>query len=296
MAWNRDLTRVAVTSQDDVSTTLLWDYEKQRVIGTFHSFVHGQPCDVCLAWSPDGQRILQVTSNSSQNNVICWKVEGQQTIYTANNQSISDAWRMRWSPDGRHAAVIGVSTFVVFSSDNGQELFAQQLNNEAPTAIAWSPTGDRLALLVGNTISKAITLRIWDVATGSLIAHLDQASVQYDSFDDLAALIWIPGGNELVVAASKRLWLTSADDDGIAVPLGTFTDDNLYYILDMAPDGTRLAVSDASRIAIWNVRERRQEQELSRGRSPSFIEAMSWVSPSQIAIIDGSFNRVVLTR
>lgn len=151
---------------------------------------------------------------------------------------------------------------------------------------------------IAQTTGERHTQRVrysYYAATGSLIAHLDQTSVHYDSFDDLAALVWIPGGNELVVAASKRLWMTSVDD--IAIPLDTFTNNNLnYYILDIASDGTSLAVVDEDRIAIWNVRERRQEQVLFRGASPSFIQAMGWISASQIAIIDGSYNRIVLTR
>lgn len=297
MVWSRDLTQVVIPSEDDVSTMGLWDYEKQRIIGTLHSPVRSSLSDMSLAWSPDGRRIVQVTSDSSQDNVICWNTKTQKAIYTAKNRSISGIGMMHWSPDGRHIAMIAGTTFVVLNSNDGQGLFTQPLQeNDVPSALAWSPTGDRLAFLLGNTASNALTLLIWNAMTRSWLAHLRQENVLYDSYDGWPAMAWVPGRNELVMAVNKTLLLVSMENQ--AVFLESFTGYINEYALAFAPDGNIFAVTDGERIAIWNVQERRQEQVLFRGISPgpSFIREMSWMSTSQIAIVDESFNRIVLTR
>jgi WD40 repeat protein len=243
-AWTRDLARLAITPEDDMSKILLWDYLAQRIVGTFHSPVSGQSLstDLALDWSPDGRRVLQVTNDSSQANVMCWDVATQKTVYAATNPHISDVWLVFWSPDGRLAAVIGNATFVVLNSDNGQARFVQQLSkNDTPIAIAWSPTGERLAFLLANTTTNAITLCIWDVATNTVIAHLKQANVQYNSYDGwTAALAWVPGKNELVMVADKTLQVVSTENH--AFILEHFTDFMNDYTLAFAPDGNSLAV------------------------------------------------------
>ncbi|HEU5379077.1 MAG TPA: WD40 repeat domain-containing protein [Ktedonobacteraceae bacterium] len=297
MVWNRDLTQVIIPSENDASTMALWNYEKQRIIGTLHSPVSSSLSDMSLAWSPDGRRILQVTSDPSRENVICWDALTQQAIYTAKNRSISEAGGMYWSPDGRHVALFAGTAFIVLNSSDGQGLFTQPLKeNDVPSAFAWSPTGDRLAFLLGNTASNAFTLHIWDIMTRSWIAHLHLANVQYDSYYSSANLAWVPGTNELVMAVNTTLWLVSTENH--VVFLENFTGYINEYTLAFAPDGKALAVTDGEQIAIWNVQERRQEQVLFRGTSPgpSLLRKMSWLNASQIAIIDESYNRIVLTR
>lgn len=299
-AWTRDLARLAITPEDDTSKILLWDYAAQRVIGTLHSPISVQSLSVDLAldWSPDGQHILQVTNDSSQANVICWNVTTQKTVYTATNPHISGVWLVLWSPDGRLAAVVGNATVVVLNGDNGQARFVQQLGkNDTPIAIAWSHTGDRLAFLLADTTTNAITLCIWDVATNTVIAHLKQANVQYNSYDGwTAALAWVPGKNELVMVADKTLQVVSTENH--AFILEHFTDFMNDYALAFASDGNSLAVTSGEKIAIWNINEHRQEQALFRGisPSPSLIQATSWLNASQIAILDDSYNRTILTR
>lgn len=297
MVWNRNLTQVAIPSENDASTMALWDYEKQRIIGTLHSPVSSSLSDLSLAWSLDGRRILQVTSDPSQDNVICWDTMTQQAIYTAKNRSISETGGMYWSPDGRHVAIFAGTAFIVLNSSDGQGFFTQPLKeNDVPSAFAWSPTGDRLAFLSGNTTSNAFTLLIWDVTTRSWTAHLHQANVQYDSYYGWGALAWVPGTNELVMAVNTTLWLVSTENQ--AVFLENFTGYIHEYALAFAPDEKTFAVTDGERIAIWNVQERRQQQVLFRGISPgpSLIREMSWISASQIAFVDDSYNRIVLTR
>lgn len=297
MVWNRDLTQVAIPSEDGARTMVLWDYEKQRIIGAFHSPVSSSLDNLSLAWSPDGRRILQITSDPSQENVICWDTLTQKAIYTAKNRNISGAGMMRWSPDGRYIAMVAGTTFVVLNSNDGQGLFAQPLKeNDVSSAFAWSPTGDRLAFLSGNTTSNAFTLHIWDAMTRSWIAHLPLTNVEYDSYYSWADLAWVSGTNKLVMAVNTTLLLVSTENQ--VVFLEHFTGYIHEYALAFAPDGKTLAVTDGERIAIWNVQERRQEQVLFRGTSPgpSFLRKMSWLNASQIAIIDESYNRIVLTR
>lgn len=297
MVWNDDLTQVVIPSEDDASTMVLWDYEKQRIIGTLHSPVSSSLSDMSLAWSPDGQRIVQVTSDSSQENVICWDTKTQKALYTAKNRSISGAGMMHWSPDGRHIAIVAGTTLIVLNSNNGQGIFTQPLQeNDIPSALAWSPTGDRLAFLLGNTASNALTLLIWDTMTRSWRAHLRLGNVQYNSYDDWSAMAWVPGKNELVMAVDKTLLLVSTENQ--TAFLESFTGYINEYALVFAPDGSIFAVTDGEKIAIWDVQERRQEQVLFRGisPSPSLIREISWISASQIAIVDESYNRLVLTR
>lgn len=294
MAWNADLTRVAVTPDDDSSTTLLWDYEQQRLIGTLHTSTSNIIPDLCLAWSPDGKRVLQVTSDGGQNNITCWDVRTQQTIYASHSTSVSDAWRLYYSPDGRLAAVIGDGSCVVLDANNGKEWIVPSLDRETPTAVAWSPTGTYVAFLLGSKSSGEMALAIWDTWTRQQVTRLIQTSVTYDSYDDLAALAWFPPGNQLMIAASKRLWLVSMNN--AQIPLTRFTGDTNFYILDVSPDASTLAVLDSDRIALWDIRTHQRTKVFFRGNNPSWVEAMKWVNASQIAIIDGSYNRVLLQR
>ncbi|HEU5375390.1 MAG TPA: WD40 repeat domain-containing protein [Ktedonobacteraceae bacterium] len=297
MVWNRDLTQVVIPSENDASTMALWDYEKRRIIRTLHSPVSSSLSDLSLAWSPDGRRILQVTSDPSQENVICWDTRTQKAISTAKNRSISDAGMMSWSPDGRHVALFAGTAFIVLNSSDGQGLFTQPLQeNEVPSAFAWSPTGDRLAFLPGNTASNAFTLLLWDIMTRSWIAHLHLANVQYDSYHGWADLAWVSGTNELVMAVNTTLLLVSTENQ--VVFLENFTGYIHEYALAFAPDEKTLAVTDGEKIAIWNVQERRQEQVLFRRTppGPSLLRKMSWLNAPQIAIINESYKRIVLTR
>lgn len=299
MAWSHDLNKVAVTPFDDTSATFLWNYEQQRVFGTLRPFGHKQISSSGLAWSPDGRQLLQIANGPGQNqttSVICWDVQAQQKIYTTLSKSgISDPWKIRWSPDGQQIAIIGSGQLVVINANDGQEIFSQEFSNEETADLSWSSTSDRLALLLGNNSSKEISLLIWDTHTRQLGDHLPQSDAQYDTFDSAMALTWLTEAS-IAIVARKKFWLISLQD-GANLPLATFNGgfgglNN--YLLARSPDNSRLMVNDNGNLAIWNIQELKVERKIFLGYQPPFIQTLSWITNSQIAMIESLSTRVVL--
>lgn len=299
MAWSHDLNTVAITPFDDTSATFLWNYEQQRVYGTLRPFGHEPISSSGLAWSPDGQRLLQIATNPGQDQttvVICWDVQAQQKIYTtASKSALSDPWKIRWSPGRQHIALIGNSQLVVLNANDGQEIFFQKFSNEEIADLSWSSTGDRLALLFGNASTKEISLLIWDTHTHQPGDLLPQSTTQYDTFDSAMALTWLTEAS-IAIVARKKFWLISLQD-GTNLPLATFNDGfgglNNYGLV-RSPDKRRLLVNDNGNLAIWNIQELKVERKIFLGYQPPLIERLSWITNSQIAMIESLNTRVVL--
>lgn len=299
MAWSHDLNKVAITPFDDTSATFLWNYEQQRVFGILRPFGHEQISSSGLAWSPDGRRLLQIATDPGQDqttSVICWDVQGQQKIYTTpSKSSISDPWKILWSPDGQQIALIRSGQLVVINANDGQEIFSQEFPNEEIADLSWSFTSDRLALLFGNTSSKEISLLVWDIHTHQPGDLLPQSNTQYNTFDSAMALTWLTEAS-IAIVARKKFWLISLQD-GANLPLATFNggfgglND---YLLARSPDNNRLLVNDNGNLAIWNIQELKVERKIFLGYQPPFLKTLNWITNSQIAMIESLSTRVVL--
>lgn len=143
-----------------------------------------------------------------------------------------------WSPDGRQLAYFGgerVTQLIIYDTATRQSrVLVRGTNASSPVSAAWSPAGDRLALVQGGSFvtESVVTLVGLDGA--------GMGTPMRDSSDPA----WLPGGQRLTarsVASGPLLWFFDADgaqDSALVL-------DSLGYLhaLAWSPDGEHVALS-----------------------------------------------------
>lgn len=124
-----------------------------------------------VAFLPDGERFVTGGGDST---VRVWRVSDGKCLRTFNHEG--PVWAVAASPDGKTVAAAGTDANVgpalksvprVWDLDTGKVLFRLEGHTRGVTAIAYSPSGDRLA-----TSSYDGTARVWSAKDGHLLATL----------------------------------------------------------------------------------------------------------------------------
>ena len=151
------------------------------------------------------------------------------------------------------------------------------------TAVAWSPDGALIA-----SASADATIRLWDAASGDLLAALDGHE------DSVSALAWSPDGQRLASASwdrTVRVWDLSA---GPEKAKATITIQGLeHYVIALAwsPDGMALVTGGRDGgVRLWHAADGKPWADL--GKHESDVRAVSW-SPDGARIVTGGLDGTV---
>ncbi len=175
---------------------VLWDVQARKVVKalTYNARVRS------VSLSQDG-KLLATFDNGGGIEVRDWASERILTNVVVSLPRYTAAGVVVFSPDGRLLA-IGEDYGRVRLLDlrKGSFLLLPTQLGVAVTALAFSPTGDRLAAGHGYGMG---TIRLWDVGSGEICGLLTNHT------DDIRALAFTPDGKQLVSASRDwtiRMW------------------------------------------------------------------------------------------
>jgi RNA polymerase sigma factor (sigma-70 family) len=166
-----------------------------------------------LAFSPDGARLLSVTSAALQ----MWDVASGKVVYTVESKDrIRTA---RFSPDGKWLAVAAGGWSIAFwDAATGKERGRTQRDTDYAEQFAFSPDGKTFASLARH----GSAVHIWDVPSGRLhtepVGHThwphafsfapDGRRVATGALDG-SVHVWDPATGEPLVHIKRREWVRS---------------------------------------------------------------------------------------
>lgn len=187
-----------------------------------------------LAWSPDGS--LLATTSPTDPEISLWTADGTRVAGLAGVASYGGA-TLAWSADGHRLAVGAydgsdgaIDVWDVTSPATPTQLahIVVALGG-APTAIAISPDGTRVAAAAG------VAFETYDVASGVAHGYFTGPTHEID------ALAYSPDG-ATIASGAEAIDLWRADSDGNAALVTSFPSAGMTITsLAWSPDGTRLA-------------------------------------------------------
>jgi WD40 repeat protein len=204
-----------------------------------------------MAFSPDGHTLAVAGSDY----VTIWNVEANrqkvtmQYVVEIDNHgvdwvSISD---VDFSPDGKLLAVVKKGQ-VFFRDTQEWKRWPIKLDTTKDEQawkgiyeLAFSPNGKKVA-----TVNTNYEVKLWDVETGQLIISLtDPSNEKMEGYED-ASFTFSPDGRLLLLASKGNVWIWDVEKGQL---LHTIPG----YSASFSPDGTLLAVSYFSSIALYGI-------------------------------------------
>lgn len=229
-------------------TVRVRDASTQEVVTTFAG--HDSQVFAVDFQPPHG---AMVVSGANFGDIKLWDVATGQNVATSEfGDGIFAVWDLQFSPDGTRIAAVGSQQVKVWETANlatGQEIIALEDANqgtfEGPESVRWSHDGTMLAAGYDEG-----TIRLWDVASESLVSTLEGHGDEINSLDFLhTGKVLISGSDDETV----RLW--DLDTESLIAtiePTVPFTDCNVSSVR-FSPDGSRFATADCfDRIALWS--------------------------------------------
>jgi WD40 repeat protein len=174
-----------------------------------------------------------------------WSAESGKLVRTLDCRSSPSGLRPVFSPDGRTIAIGDRNSHtIVFDVATGKRLLT--LSVPETQELAFHPSGLSLAVAYANG-----SLRLWETATGELLAEHEQVA------EEIYTLDWSPDGKLLASAGLNGdicLW------DEQLRPLHALPAPEWVISVKFSPDGTRLmtaggAFSDRTErtVTVWGV-------------------------------------------
>ncbi|KAG9007034.1 hypothetical protein FRB94_014698 [Tulasnella sp. JGI-2019a] len=191
----------------------------------------------CLAWSPDGQRII----SGCEDGTLC--------LWDASTAApVGESWKFHtravscvaWSPNGEMIVTGSYdSTLQLLDSSTRARIgSAWKGHTGEVSSLAWSPDG---RWVVSGSFDK--TLRMWDPATGETVGEA------WEGHTDLVWCVsWSPDSKRIASGSTDgtRLWESS-----IGALAGKLWETRRTYGLAWSPDGKRIAASGDG-IRLWD--------------------------------------------
>ena len=232
VAFSPDGKRLLTTSAD--GTVRQWDAELGKEVEPAYDRHSGNV--TAASYSPDG---LRVASTGTDRTVRVWNAAGREDVAVLHGHT-GNVTHLAFDPDGHRLAtlsadsmlsIVGDETIRGWDVDPRVSLPILRGHEAEVYPVAYSPDG--LWIASGGWDRTA---RLWDAATGELVATLPHPDVVHD-------LAFAPDGSWFATASLAdgrlRIWdaATARLRKEIALPAGSLRE------VHIRPDGRRVAVS-----------------------------------------------------
>jgi WD40 repeat protein len=231
-------------------TVQVWDVDtEQRVLTLRHSQeVH------CVAFSPDGQRLVAVGGNRYQiGEAKVWNATTGEEIFPLRGHAAM-VWTVAFSPEGQRLATASRDqTVKVWDATTGQEIRTLRGHADEVEGVVFSPDGRRLA-----SASYDRTVKVWNADTGEVLLTLRGHTAL------VCGVAFSPDGRRLASASYDRtvkLWDALTGQE--ILTLRGHTQEVLTVVF--SPDGQRLASGSAEgTVKLWETTPQTPEVRLQR--------------------------------
>ncbi len=245
----------------------VWNVHTRAVVHDVETSRGGSGVYLGLAFSPDGRFLICVVQGgfAPGDHMVVYSTETWERLWGLDTLPVIPR-RLALSPDGQHAALAGLHSFIPESGPPGVDrpkiLIVNMETHQAERtidmafpdhneiqAVAWSPDGKTLAAgaIVQGTYPGPDAVRLFDAATGTLVGdeHADNAGVY--------GLSYSPDGRYLIegyIDGKVRIWDGQHKQLLQSMPV----DDHFHTVLGVSRDSRYLAIAAGKGIAVWQLK------------------------------------------
>lgn len=228
----------------------LWDVATQDIVVTLEEHTSGGISALDFQ-QPDGTLLVSGHSNT----IRLWDVATGDSLASSEWQGFGffNVYDVQFSPDGTKIAAVASSQIKVWDVTNlatGQEIITLQDDTRSgPRSVRWSPDGTMLAAGYG-AFSDDAHIRLWDVATESLVAILEGHDDEVGTLDFLhTGKVLISGSDDETV----RMWDVASGSHIATIEVVRPGVSGSIRAVRFSPDGSLFATADGfNNVTLWS--------------------------------------------
>jgi WD40 repeat protein len=193
---------------------------------------------------------------------------------------------IEWQPNGHVIAVGSLSSVWLYSDELVEIEHIAVLDGYQLESIAWSPDGNRLAILACDEVTRSWNLQVWEITTSEVDLTVDE----YDVPLYYLTVLWSPDGTRLAISVDQEVQLRNASN---GAPIMTLSDFDVEVTgIDWSHDGSGLATTSARQLQIWDATS---GDELSTYSGDQVFQFVAW-SPddTMLATTSGDLRDIQL--
>ena len=255
-----------------------------------------------ITWSPDGRYIASATFAMQDNDVQVWEATTGEHVATLPGYTLP----LAWSADGRSLVVssAGTNSRISIWHPFSGEIFFTYEESLGTRAAAWSPAGERLALVMGNGY-----VQVWTVPREASSHNVSLLTTYRGHYGSVNALAWSPDGQYIASGgddATVQVW-NAATREGLYIY--RYQDEHVTNV-GWSPDGRRVRSSAQDRsLREWDAfsgehvasftAHMRPKEEWSGGRvvwTPTVSHIASGFSVRRVHVVDMRAGKLFVCR